>query len=80
MLIPTTKSQQINKIVGNLNSKNAAGHEKALSNFLNLAVNVVNLHLTNKNNDLPKNFFLDKAKNETIGPRSKNKDLEKPEK
>ena len=37
---------------------------------------VVNLHLTNVNNDRPKNFFLEEAKNETVAPRSKNKSLE----
>ena len=67
--IPTAKTEDINKIIKNINPKKATGPDKIPPKIVRLSANIMDSHLMNIiNNDLSNNSFSNDAKAAAVRP------------
>ena len=72
--IPTAKTEDINKIIKNINPKKATGPDKIPPKIVRLSVSTIDPHLMNIiNNGLSNNSFSNEAKVATVRPIYKKK-------
>ena len=72
--IEEAKVEQINKILRNINSRQAKGPYKIPPKIVKMLANIIDSHLTNTiNSDLKRNAFSDSAKVASIRPFFKGK-------
>ena len=76
--IPTTTTEEINKIIKGLDPRKAAGLDMIPPKIVKISAYVIDSHLANiKNNDITKNVFSQKAKVAYVRPIFKKNELEK---
>ena len=76
--IPTANTEEINKIIKELDPKKATGLDKIPSKIVKMSANVIDSHLANIiNNDITKNSFSKKEKVASVKPIFKKNDREK---
>ena len=76
--IPLPTTEEINKIIKNLNPKKATGPDKIPPKIAILSANVIDAHLTNIiTQDLISNCYAEKAKTASVRPTYKKKDRDK---
>ena len=76
--IPAATSEQINKIIKELNAKKVTGPDKISRKIVRLSINIVDPHLTSiVNSDLQKDSFSENAKTASVRPFFKKKECEK---
>ena len=76
--IPTATSEQINKIIKELNAKKATGPDKIPPKTFRLSANIINSYLTNIiNSDLLKDSFSGDGKTASVRPIFKKKECDK---
>ena len=76
--IPTATTEEINKIIKELDPKKATGLDKIPPKIVKMSANVIDSHLANIiNNDITKNVFYEKAKVASVRPIIKKNECEK---
>ena len=76
--IPTATTEEINKIIKELDPKKATGLDKIPPKIVKMSANVIDSHLANIiNNDITKNVFSEKAKVASVRPIFKKNEREK---
>ena len=76
--IPTTTTEEINKIIKELDPKKAAGFDEIPPKIVKMSANVIDSHSANIiNNDSTKNVFSEKAKVPSVRPIFKKNKREK---
>ena len=76
--IPRATTEEINKIIKELDPKKATGLDKIPPKIVKMSANVIDSHLANIiNNDITKNVFSEKAKVASVRPIFKKNEREK---
>ena len=76
--IPSTTTEEINKIIKELDSKKATGLDMIPPKIVKISAYVIDSHLANIiNNDITKNVFSENAKVASVRPIFKKNELEK---
>ena len=75
--IPTATTEEINKIIKELDPKKATGLDKIPPKIVKMSANVIDSHSANINNDITKNVFSEKAKVASVRPIFKKNEREK---
>ena len=75
--IPTATTEEINKIIKELDAKKRTGRDKIPPKIVKMFANVIGSHLANiTNNDITKNVFSEKAKAASVRPIFKKNERE----